>query len=85
MPNPKYPPIMRTLEARAKHNASFNHSDGYWVTGHAIEGTIEVRYYPGCERYAWFDDNGPITKRCASDLLTKGLWNPPTFARVVAR
>jgi hypothetical protein len=63
---------MRTLEARAKHNAIDD------ATGYALEGTVGVRYYPVCGRYAWFcsDEGGPISKRRARDLLTKGLWNP---------
>ena len=53
------------LERRAKANAKGKQ------TGIASKGDIAVRYYPGCERYAWFDVNGPITKRLAVALLRR--------------
>ena len=74
MPRPQDPLIVHTLEARAKNNARNDH------TGYAVEGNVSVRYYPTCGRYAWFSEDGIITKSRAIDLLTKGLWNP-TFMR----
>jgi hypothetical protein len=66
------PLIVIMLERQAKANA------GAKSTGLACEGRIGVRYYPVCDRYAWFDENGAITKRLATELLTTGKWQPPS-------
>ena len=55
--------MVRRLQERAKQRAK----DG--ATGTASHAGITVAWYPGCERYAWFDESGAITKRLAVKLL----------------
>ena len=69
---PDDPLIVIMLERQAKANA------GAKSTGLACEGRIGVRYYPACDRYAWFDENGAITKRLATELQATGKWQPPS-------
>ena len=71
--------IATALERRARDKSGFIHKDGVWVTGHANQGSISVRYYPSSQRLAWFDENGPITKRLALKLLDE-----QSFAREMA-
>ena len=66
------PLIVQTLELRAKNNAVNDH------TGYASEGNVSVRYYPSCNRFAWFGEFGAITKTLAVKLLTAGKWKTPT-------
>jgi hypothetical protein len=65
MPNPKDPLIVIALERRAKANAVNDH------TGLACEHGVTVAYYPRCGRYAWFNENGPVSKRWARALLNE--------------
>ena len=51
------------MQERAKASA------GATKTGIAMHGNLGVRYYPVCGRFAWFDENGPISKRLAVRLL----------------
>jgi len=51
------------LQDRAKRKAVNG------VTGTAKAGNITVVYYPGCQRFAWFDESGVITKKLAVKLL----------------
>jgi hypothetical protein len=51
--------LQETAKGRAKNGA----------TGTAACGKIAVAWYPGCQRFAWFDENGAITKRLAIKLL----------------
>lgn len=38
-------------------------------TGTAFWGEVVVAWYPGCQRFAWFDGRTAITKRTAIKLL----------------
>ena len=55
--------IIARMQERAKASA------GKAKTGIATNGNLGVRYYPVCGRFAWFDENGPISKRLAIRLL----------------
>jgi len=51
------------LQDRAKRKAVNG------VTGTASANGITVAYYPGCQRFAWFDESGAIPKHLAVRLL----------------
>ena len=56
--------LVAKLQERAKRNAENGE------TGTASCNGITVRYYPGCGRFGWFEDeSGAISKRLAVKLL----------------
>ncbi len=55
--------IVAKLEQRAKANATKT------CTGFAADGNIGVSWYPGCRRFAWWDENGTISKKLAVKIL----------------
>jgi hypothetical protein len=57
------PLLITAMELRAKANALYG-------TGMAYENGITVRYYPRCGRYAWFNEDGVVTKAYARYVLT---------------
>ena len=65
MPNRFDPWLIQMLEQRAKESSNLN----VRTTGQAEQDGVGVRYYPACQRYAWFNDTGPISKRLAIKLL----------------
>ena len=52
---------------RLQDNAKLRAKNG--STGTASCGGITVAWYPGCQRFAWFDESGAISKRLAVKLL----------------
>jgi hypothetical protein len=64
MPKSSDPEIVKQLEYLAKYRARTKRATGY-----ATNGNVGVRYYPTCDRYAWFNESGPISKWTALQLL----------------
>ena len=55
--------MVRRMQDNAKQRAKNG------ATGTASCGRITVAWYPGCQRFAWFDESGAITKKLAVKLL----------------
>jgi hypothetical protein len=77
MPKSSDPLIVKELERRAKNDALINSeykaTKDHWKTGYAMHGNIGVRYYPFCDRYAWFNETGPISKGVALREIKLGM------------